>query len=614
MTRNPFSVRSNPFHSKKIPFPDNYYGSILYENFLLKNLEDNQELKIISEIKKKKHEISQMFRNKFGKNFLNVKPDSLILFQKLFGQYLFDPDSQFLSHFPKLQRAIRQEKKISDFKLKDKIDMGALVFFDLRNKGKKQFRHLNMAKEKMLAISKNLETAPNKDVVETGIYQTKFWNKNKIKLANFFKKRFKENMNIASNNLIIQEKEDDLMENSESVSDIKSNEEEGEEGENSSINNSSVKDIQQKEIDNLKLSLGNPSKKNSKIEKISDNLIKVEPRISLNDKKINDENKDKKIILTARNNKNSISSYKFGNPIQKLFNPQIKSRNLKNLSGLFQTSNTFKHHSYNTSNSKINESNNNNSNFFNTANNFNSSNSKLITQSTTIFKKYLQSKMSKKKKLTSLKNNHFKFKNKLSNQITKLNEYTNKCNTELIKLIDINNDGSYKEKKRQYQNRNKIDIKEDLIERKQIEQMESSSENSKQENENEEKIDTIKEGEKDTIFHVLQGARKDMNDKFGGKLVPQNPETILKKNINHIPDERALQIVDDFIKKEKELDIREILGTSAKLKMKKIQRMKNLRLKTKQNYDKMVRLKNQIIIEKGKIFSDLEKTDINKVS
>ena len=144
--------------------------------------------------------------------------------------------------------------------------------------------------------------------------------------------------------------------------------------------------------------------------------------------------------------------------------------------------------------------------------------------------------------------------------------------------------------------------------------MESSSENSKQENENEEKIDTIKEGEKDTIFHVLQGARKDMNDKFGGKLVPQNPETILKKNINHIPDERALQIVDDFIKKEKELDIREILGTSAKLKMKKIQKMKNLRLKTKQNYDKMVRLKNQIIIEKGKIFSDLEKNVINKVS
>ena len=38
--------------------------------------------------------------------------------------------------------------------------------------------------------------------------------------------------------------------------------------------------------------------------------------------------------------------------------------------------------------------------------------------------------------------------------------------------------------------------------------------------------------------------------------------------------------------------------------MKKIKEMKFLRLKTKQNYDKMVRLKNQIIIDKGKIFND----------
>ena len=212
--------------------------------------------------------------------------------------------------------------------------------------------------------------------------------------------------------------------------------------------------------------------------------------------------------------------------------------------------------------------------------------------------------MLKKKKLTSLKNKHYKFKNKLNNQITKLNEYTNKCNTELIKLIDINNDGNYRERKKQYENRNKIDIKEDLIERQKVEEVESSSESEKDEKENEEQIDLLKEGEKDTVLDVLQGAMKDMNDKFGGKLIPQNPENILKKNINHIPDERALQIVDDFLEKEKELDVRKILGTDSKLKMKKIKEMKFLRLKTKQNYDKMVRLKNQIIIDKGKIFND----------
>ena len=605
MSRNILSFRNNPFYMKKISFPENFTGSVLFDNFLSKNLEGNQETKIISEIKKKKHEISEMFRKKFGRNFLNVKPDSLILFQKLFGQYLFDPDSQFLSHFPKLQRKLKQERRVTEFKLKDKINMGALVYYDLKTKGKKQFRHISMAKEKMLTISKNLETAPNKDVVESGFYQTKFWNKNKIKLQKYFQKTLLGNLNKKLN---VQDNEDDFIEkdeNNESVPDIKSNEEDEEkEDDNSSVNNSSVKAIQQKEIMNLRLSLGKPPKKNSKIDRMSDNLVKTEPKLILNQNKITDENKDKKYLLSQSNNKN-ITSYKYGNIIHKLFNPKIKSRNFSNLSGLFQNSNTFRYHSYNISNSKINESNNNNnSNFLNTGNNFNLSNSKRITQSTSIFKKYLQSKMLKKKKLTSLKNKHYKFKNKLNNQITKLNEYTNKCNTELIKLIDINNDGNYRERKKQYENRNKIDIKEDLIERQKVEEVESSSESEKDEKENEEQIDLLKEGEKDTVLDVLQGAMKDMNDKFGGKLIPQNPENILKKNINHIPDERALQIVDDFLEKEKELDVRKILGTDSKLKMKKIKEMKFLRLKTKQNYDKMVRLKNQIIIDKGKIFND----------
>ena len=139
MSRNILSFRNNPFYMKKISFPENFTGSVLFDNFLSKNLEGNQETKILAEIKKKKHEISEMFRKKFGRNFLNVKPDSLILFQKLFGQYLFDPDSQFLSHFPKLQRKLKQERRVTESKLKDKIDMGALVYYDLKTKGKNDF-------------------------------------------------------------------------------------------------------------------------------------------------------------------------------------------------------------------------------------------------------------------------------------------------------------------------------------------------------------------------------------------------------------------------------------------------------------------------------------------
>ena len=93
--------------------------------------------------------------------------------------------------------------------------------------------------------------------------------------------------------------------------------------------------------------------------------------------------------------------------------------------------------------------------------------------------------------------------------------------------------------------------------------------------------------------------------------MPQNKEKMLKRKINHISDEQALGMVDDFIEKKKELDVRKILGTDPKLIMKKKKRMNLLRLKTKENYDKMVRLKNQIIIDKRKIFRELGNIDIN---
>ena len=149
MKKNLFAVKKlNRNQTEKKQFPESYTGSILYQNFLNKNIDNNKELKLGNEIKKKKQEISTMFRNKFGRNFLNVKPESLIIFQKLFGQYLFDPDSQFLAHFPKLQRILRNERKISEFKLKDKIDMGAMVYFDLKTKAKKRINLLIWQKKK----------------------------------------------------------------------------------------------------------------------------------------------------------------------------------------------------------------------------------------------------------------------------------------------------------------------------------------------------------------------------------------------------------------------------------------------------------------------------------
>ena len=603
MKRNLFSVKLNSYQKNKIPFPENYSGAILYQNFLNQNLEGNKKLKLGSEIKKKKQEIFSMFRKNFGRHFLNVKPDSLILFQKNFGQFLFDPDSQFLARLPKLQRRLKHEKKISELKLKDKIDMGAMVYYDLKTKDKKQNRHLSMAKEKMLTISRNFESAASKDLVESGFYKVKFWNENKKKIENYFKKNL-----LQINNYIEEQNEDNSQKsNINDSSDNSSYEqkEKEESNEKSSINNSMINDFKQKEIQNVKLVLYEEPENKPIPNKNPININKTEV-VSKNKRK-NIENINK---TDLKKNKKIIKSYNAENVIPKLISNN-KSRNITNFSNAFRNSNIFKNISYNVSQSKINESNNSNSNFLKTTTNFNLSNSKGFTARTSIVKRYSLNKYSQKKKVPSLKNKHYKFKNNLNNLTSKLNQCTNKCNIELIKLIDINNDDNFAERKKKYLNRNKLNMKEILIEKKEIKKTELDDENDKDESENNDKTEKIKEAEKDSFRSVLQGARKDLKDKFGGKLEAHNKEKMFKKKIIHITDEQALDMVEDFLEKEKELDIRKIMETDSRLQLRQQRQMIAIRTKTKENYDKMLRLKNQLIIDKGKIFKELEKYDIN---
>ena len=596
MTRNLFSDRSNPSPNKKILFPENYSYSALYDNYLLKILQENKGIKLGKEIKTKKQQITSMFRNKFGRNFLDIKPDSVILFEKLFGQCLFHPDSQFLAHFPKLRRKLFNEKKISEIKLKSKINMGAMLFYDLAGKGRKKTQYLDKAKEKRFAVSRNFESQATKDVVQEGYYQKTFWEKNRQNIRKYYQKN-----SIRFSDVFIDEENEDLIGLDENKGDGESSipkNEENDNDSNSSINNSNIKDFKENNIDRYKLSMDKTNRKSS-IEN------KLELELNLQDNENNEiKNKEAKnsiIKTTTTKEEKIISSFKNKNPVSKLKlnNLKNKSRNINNLFGISGNSTTFKNASYNISHTKINESNSNNSNFLNTMNNFNLSN----------YKKYLSKSLFKKKKIISLKNKHYKFKDKLSNQIIELNKCTNKCNSELIKLIDINNDDNYKEKKKKYKNRNKLDIKGLLIDKKEEKHIEPDTDTDHEEKEAQ--TEKLKETDKITIKSILEGARTDLKNKFGGKLVPQNKEKMLKKKINHITDEQALGMVDDFIQKRKELDVRKFLGTHPKLQMKKKKRMILLRMKTKENYDKMVRLKNQIIIDKGKIFKELDNIDIN---
>ncbi len=606
MTRNLFSDRSNPSPNKKIPFPQNYSYSTLYDNYLIKILEENKALKISKEIKNKKQQITTMFRNKFGRDFLTVKPDSVILFEKLFGQCLFHPDSQFLAHFPKLRKKLLNERKISELKLKAKIDMGAMLLYDLTGKGKKKTQYLDMAKEKRFAVSKNFESKATKDVVQSEYYQKIFWEKNKEKIRKYYEKN-----NIRNSDDFFDEENVELIgwegNNGDGESSIEKNEE-NENDSNTSLNNSNIKNFKENNnIDSYRFSMEKANRKDSKENK-------KELKLNLQDDDNNEiKNKEAKNSISktiTKKGEKIISSFKNKNIKSKfkLNNINNKSRNINNLFGIFRNSTTFKNASYNISYSKINESNSNNSNFINTMNNFNLS-TKGFQSKLNNYKKYLSKSIFQKKKIISLKNKHYKFKDKLSNQIIKLNQCTNKCNSELIKLIDINNDDNYAEKKKKYKNRNKLDIKGLLIDKKEEKHNESDSDMDNEEKEAQ--TEKLQETEKITIKSILEGARIDLKNKFGGKLVPQNKEKMLKRKINHISDEQALGMVDDFIEKQKELDVRKILGTDPKLIMKKKKRMNLLRLKTKENYDKMVRLKNQIIIDKGKIFRELGNIDIN---
>ena len=96
---------------QEVPNLESYIDSILFKNFLNKKTEEKKELKLSKEINKKKYQISHMFNIKFGKEFLNQKPEALKLLEKRLIKYLFDPDSKFLAKLPKLQRKLRHEKK-----------------------------------------------------------------------------------------------------------------------------------------------------------------------------------------------------------------------------------------------------------------------------------------------------------------------------------------------------------------------------------------------------------------------------------------------------------------------------------------------------------------------
>ena len=167
----------------------------LYKGIMNQNI-GKKTIVINEEISKKKRIINRLFKDKFGKNFIPIKLESLKSFESLVKFFLFNPNSKFLKSFPKLRKHLLKERKINNEILKNKIDCGSLVYLSLNENGSHNERNIN---EKYFQISKNLTTSFTKDVISTQFYKEKYLKKNTERIKKILSYKELKNKHIENN-------------------------------------------------------------------------------------------------------------------------------------------------------------------------------------------------------------------------------------------------------------------------------------------------------------------------------------------------------------------------------------------------------------------------------
>ena len=127
------------------------------------------------EIRRKKKIINRLFKEKFGKNFIPIKLESVQAFESGLKDYLFSPHSQFLNNFPKLKRKLLKERKVKEDKLKEKINIGSLLYLSMARNDK----NIN---DKFFQRSKNLSSTMSKNILSNVLYKEKVEKKNKERI------------------------------------------------------------------------------------------------------------------------------------------------------------------------------------------------------------------------------------------------------------------------------------------------------------------------------------------------------------------------------------------------------------------------------------------------
>ena len=185
-----------------------------------------------------------------------------------------------------------------------------------------------------------------------------------------------------------------------------------------------------------------------------------------------------------------------------------------------------------------------------------------------------------------LRRKNKKFKNKFNSEVKLLNNYTNKCNNKLIKLIDSNFLVSAKEKKKKQNKKVNFDITRLLLD-----------------DEISKKFFAKFDRTKNTIKPIVRRAVKDLTkfDKRNKDLGKKN----FIKNINNMPTNLALFFIEELYRTSHiKFELKEYKQKRDELKLLDEQtRIRHCRERAKNNLFKMQKLEYNLLNEKDAYFN-----------
>ena len=532
------------------------------ENIMIQKLDKKRNLNLNTEIKKRKKMFDHLIYNKFGRNFLKIKPEAYTDFVDKCKTYYFAPTSKFLNNFPKLKQSLLKDKRVNlnNNKLLPKINMGSLLY--LSEADKKRNRDPNARKtEKLMTLSKNFATQNIKDVISNEVYKVKFWDKeskksNKIlknKYVNNFKNFILKNINIIDNNTI------------------------------NKINNESPDNKNNEEISNL-----------TPVKNEKDDLNQLDDNKNLEPIK---ENKRYNPIIAYYNN------------IPNNYNERKKSQDNMNLMSI-KTSLNLKESNYNKNyikdysfSSLINKTNSlkTSSNEKEIINNIKLINSISRNSKSFEIKRKLRTSLNLSNKSKIKSNfNSFRYKKNINNKVKDLNWQTKLCNIKLYHLIT--NNKTILPGKRLTNSEKVFDINYSLSETTKYLSKWKNNNKSTFSYLTDEKLNEVnsKSLKSDSINVLVQEVKNNMNQL---NKIRKRELKLFPKRLHEIKDEYALQLVDKLFSREnlerhRMPEIKDTIKEQRELKQ--IQLINDLRTKAFNNYNKIKRLRFYLVQRKEK--------------